>query len=219
MSIVLLQFICYNKRIIFVANIKINNEGVIMKLLEEEIRKRCKILPGNVLKVNSFLNHKIDPILLDKMADEWYEKFKNDNITKIVTIEASGIAMAILVALKFKCELVFAKKGDVVTLGDVLTASVYSFTKKKDFTISIEKGFIKEDDNVLIIDDFLANGSACEALISIIKYAKANVKGIGIAIEKGFQDGGKKLRSQGYKVESLAIVKSMDSIEQTIEFE
>ena len=189
-----------------------------MKLLEEEIRKRGKILPGNVLKVNSFLNHKIDPILLDKMADEWYEKFKNEGINKIVTIEASGIAMAILVALKFKCELVFAKKGKSSTLGNVLTASVYSYTKSKEVLISIERGYIKEDDNVLIIDDFLANGSAAEGLISIIQYAKANVKGIGIAIEKGFQDGGQKLRSQGYRVESLAIIDKMDYDTQTIEF-
>lgn len=189
-----------------------------MKLLEEEIRKRGQILPGNVLKVNSFLNHKIDPMLLEAMAEEWYQKFKNEDINKIVTIESSGIAMAILVALKFKCELVFAKKGKSSTLGNVMTASVYSFTKEKDVLISIENGYIREDDNVLIIDDFLANGSACNGLISIIKYAKANVKGIGIAIEKGFQDGGKLLRSQGYKVESLAIIKSMNADSGTIEF-
>ncbi len=189
-----------------------------MKLLEEEIRKRGQILPGNVLKVNSFLNHKIDPMLLEAMAEEWYQKFKNEDINKVVTIESSGIAMAILVALKFKCELVFAKKGKSSTLGNVMTASVYSFTKEKDVLISIENGYIREDDNVLIIDDFLANGSACNGLISIIKYAKANVKGIGIAIEKGFQDGGKLLRSQGYKVESLAIIKSMNADSGTIEF-
>ncbi|MBQ7642242.1 MAG: xanthine phosphoribosyltransferase [Acholeplasmatales bacterium] len=189
-----------------------------MKLLEDEIRKRGQILPGNVLKVNSFLNHKIDPMLLEAMAEEWYQKFKNEDINKVVTIESSGIAMAILVALKFKCELVFAKKGKSSTLGNVMTASVYSFTKEKDVLISIENGYIREDDNVLIIDDFLANGSACNGLISIIKYAKANVKGIGIAIEKGFQDGGKLLRSQGYKVESLAIIKSMNADSGTIEF-
>ncbi len=189
-----------------------------MKLLEEEIRSRGQILPGNVLKVNSFLNHKIDPMLLEKMAEEWYQLFKNDNINKVVTIESSGIAMAILVALKFKCELVFAKKGKSSTLGNVLTASVYSYTKSKEVLISIERGYIKEDDNVLIIDDFLANGSAAEGLISIIQYAKANVKGIGIAIEKGFQDGGQKLRSQGYRVESLAIIDKMDYDTQTIEF-
>lgn len=189
-----------------------------MKLLEEEIRLRGQILPGNVLKVNSFLNHKIDPMLLEKMAEEWYQLFKNDNINKVVTIESSGIAMAILVALKFKCELVFAKKGKSSTLGNVLTASVYSYTKSKEVLISIERGYIKEDDNVLIIDDFLANGSAAEGLISIIQYAKANVKGIGIAIEKGFQDGGQKLRSQGYRVESLAIIDKMDYDTQTIEF-
>ncbi len=189
-----------------------------MKLLEEEIRKRGQILPGNVLKVNSFLNHKIDPMLLEAMAEGWYQKFKNEDINKVVTIESSGIAMAILVALKFKCELVFAKKGKSSTLGNVMTASVYSFTKEKDVLISIENGYIREDDNVLIIDDFLANGSACNGLISIIKYAKANVKGIGIAIEKGFQDGGKLLRSQGYKVESLAIIKSMNADSGTIEF-
>ncbi len=189
-----------------------------MKLLEDEIRERGEILPGNVLKVNSFLNHKIDPILLDKMADEWYEKFKNDDINKVVTIESSGIAMAILVALKFKCELVFAKKGKSSTLGNVMTASVYSYTKNKDVLISIENGFIREDENILIIDDFLANGSACNGLISIIKHANANIKGIGIAVEKGFQEGGKLLRSQGYKVESLAIIEKMDYNTNTIVF-
>ena len=190
-----------------------------MKLLEEEIRKRGQILPGNVLKVNSFLNHKIDPMLLEAMAEEWYQKFKNENITKVVTVESSGIAMAILVALKFKCELVFAKKGKASTLGNVMTASIYSYTKSVDVLISIENGYIKEDDNVLIIDDFLANGSAVAGLISIIKYAKANVKGIGIAIEKGFQDGGKQLRKQGYRVESLAIIKKMDSNNNAIIFD
>jgi xanthine phosphoribosyltransferase len=190
-----------------------------MKLLEEEIRKRGQILPGNVLKVNSFLNHKIDPMLLEAMAEEWYQKFKNENITKVVTVESSGIAMAILVALKFKCELVFAKKGKASTLGNVMTASIYSYTKSVDVLISIENGYIKEDDNVLIIDDFLANGSAVAGLISIIKYAKANVKGIGIAIEKGFQDGGKQLRKQGYRVESLAIIKEMDYNNNAIIFD
>ncbi len=190
-----------------------------MKLLEDEIRERGQILPGNVLKVNSFLNHKIDPILLDKMADEWYEKFKDEGINKVVTIESSGIAMAILVALKFKCELVFAKKGKSSTLGNVMTASVYSFTKSKDVLISIENGFIKEDENILIIDDFLANGSACNGLISIIKHAKANIKGIGIAVEKGFQEGGQSLRAQGYRVESLAIIKKMDYNTNTIVFD
>lgn len=180
-----------------------------MKLLENTIIEKGIILPGDVLKVNSFLNEKIDPILLEKMADEWYEIFKSVKVDKVATIESSGIALALLVALKFKCELVVAKKGETSN-NNSYTASVFSNTRDKDFTVSVDKSFIKEDENVLIIDDILANGSGCEALISIIKYAKANVSGIGVAIEKESQGGGKKLRDLGYKVESLAIIEKMD---------
>ena len=189
-----------------------------MKLLEDAIREKGIILPGDVLKVNSFLNHKIDPVIVDAMADEWYRLFKDEHIDKIVTIESSGIALAFMTAIKFKCEVVVAKKEQSSTLKDSMTAQVFSYTKEKDFTISIEKGFIKEDENILIIDDFLANGSACEALISIIKYAKANVKGIGIAIEKLYQNGGNKIRNQGYRIESLAIIEKMDYNTKCIKF-
>lgn len=188
-----------------------------MKLLEDAIIEKGTILPGDVLKVNAFLNEKVDTELVEKMADEWYKLFKDTKVDKVATIESSGIALALLVALKFKCELVVAKKGDS-TNNDYFTASVFSNTKDKDFTISVQKGFIREDENILIIDDFLANGSACEALISIIKYAKANVVGIGVAIEKEFQDGGKKLRKHGYRVESLATIQKMEYNNHVIVF-
>ena len=170
-----------------------------MKILEEAIVEKGIILSDDVFKVNTFLSEKIDPILLDKMADEWHRLFKDTKVDKVVTIESSGIAFGLLVALKFKCELVVAKKADSLN-NNSYTASVFSNTRDKDFTISIDKSFIKEDENILIIDDILANGSACDALISIIKYAKANVAGIGFAIEKGFLDGGKKLREHGYSI-------------------
>lgn len=189
-----------------------------MKFLEDEIIKRGKILPGDVLKVNTFLNHQIDVELIDKLADEWYKHFKDANITKIVTIESSGIALAVLVAKKFNVNVVFAKKGNSSNMLHATTAQVYSYTKNKEFTISIEDGFIKPNDNILIVDDFLANGSACSGLISIIKASKAKIAGICIAIEKGFQEGGKKLREEGYFVDSLAIVESMDSYSKTITF-
>lgn len=180
-----------------------------MKLLEDTIVEKGIFLPNNVLKVNNFLNEKIDPLLLEKMADEWYRLFKDCKVDKVATIESSGIALAVFVAAKFKCELVIAKKLDSMD-NDSYTASVFSNTKDKDFTISIDKSFIKEDENILVIDDILAGGSACDAIISIIKYAKANVVGFGFAIEKGFLDGGAKLREHGYKVESLAIIEKMD---------
>lgn len=188
-----------------------------MKLLEDTIIEKGIILPGNVLKVNNFLTEMIDPVLLEKMADEWYTLFKNSKIDKVVTIESSGIAIALFVAKKFKCDLIVAKKAGSLN-NNSYTASVFSNTRDKDFTISIDKSFIKEDENILIIDDILANGSACDALISIIKYAKANVAGIGFAIEKSFLDGGNKLRANGYNVQSLAIIKNLDYNTKCIDF-
>lgn len=189
-----------------------------MKRIEEEILKRGKILPGNVLKVNSFLNHQLDTKLLCIMADEWYELYKNDNINKIVTIEASGIALATIAGLKFNVPVVFAKKGVNLNADNCFSTTVYSYSKNRDYFISIEKEFLSSDDNVLIIDDFLANASAVLGLISLVKKAKANVVGVGIAIEKGFQPGGAILRRKGYRVESLAIVETMDYESQTIKF-
>ena len=181
-----------------------------MEIIEQEIQKRGKVLPGNVLKVNSFLNHQLDPYLLNMMAGEWTKLFKNDNITKIVTIEASGIALAILTGLKLNVPVVFAKKSNSKNIGDVYKSKIHSYTRDQDFDIQIEKQFIYKDDIVLIIDDFLANGSATLGMIDIINQAGAKLAGVGIAIEKGFQNGGEILRDKGVRVESLAIISSMD---------
>lgn len=181
-----------------------------MEIIEQEIQKRGKVLPGNVLKVNSFLNHQLDPYLLNIMAGEWTKLFKNDNITKIVTIEASGIALAILTGLKLNVPVVFAKKTNSKNIGDVYKSKIHSYTRDQDFDIQIEKQFIYKDDIVLIIDDFLANGSATLGMIDIINQAGAKLAGVGIAIEKGFQNGGEVLRDKGIRVESLAIISSMD---------
>lgn len=181
-----------------------------MEIIEQEIQKRGKVLPGNVLKVNSFLNHQLDPYLLNIMAGEWTKLFKNDNITKIVTIEASGIALAILTGLKLNVPVVFAKKSNSKNIGDVYKSKIHSYTRNQDFDIQIEKQFIYKDDIVLIIDDFLANGSATLGMIDIINQAGAKLAGVGIAIEKGFQNGGEILRDKGVRVESLAIISSMD---------
>lgn len=181
-----------------------------MEIIEQEIQKRGKVLPGNVLKVNSFLNHQLDPYLLNIMAGEWTKLFKNDNITKIVTIEASGIALAILTGLKLNVPVVFAKKSNSKNIGDVYKSKIHSYTRDQDFDIQIEKQFIYKDDIVLIIDDFLANGSATLGMIDIINQAGAKLAGVEIAIEKGFQNGGEILRDKGVRVESLAIISSMD---------
>lgn len=181
-----------------------------MEIIEQEIQKRGKVLQGNVLKVNSFLNHQLDPYLLNIMAGEWTKLFKNDNITKIVTIEASGIALAILTGLKLNVPVVFAKKSNSKNIGDVYKSKIHSYTRDQDFDIQIEKQFIYKDDIVLIIDDFLANGSATLGMIDIINQAGAKLAGVGIAIEKGFQNGGEILRDKGVRVESLAIISSMD---------
>lgn len=189
-----------------------------MEIIEQEIQKRGKVLPGNVLKVNSFLNHQLDPYLLNIMAGEWTKLFKNDNITKIVTIEASGIALAILTGLKLNVPVVFAKKSNSKNIGDVYKSKIHSYTRDQDFDIQIEKQFIYKDDIVLIIDDFLANGSATLGMIDIINQAGAKLAGVGIAIEKGFQNGGEILRNKGVRVESLAIISSMDEKTGKIEF-
>lgn len=181
-----------------------------MEIIEQEIQKRGKVLPGNVLKVNSFLNHQLDPYLLNIMAGEWTKLFKNDNITKIVTIEASGIALAILTGLKLNVPVMFAKKSNSKNIGDVYKSKIHSYIRDQDFDIQIEKQFIYKDDIVLIIDDFLANGSATLGMIDIINQAGAKLAGVGIAIEKGFQNGGEILRDKGVRVESLAIISSMD---------
>ena len=181
-----------------------------MKLLEDKILSDGRVLPGDVLKVDSFLNHQIDVELINKCGEEWYRLYKDTEITKIVTIEASGIGIACIAAQYFGVPVVFAKKTKSLNLSaDCYTAEVYSYTKATTKTVMISKRYISPDDKILIIDDFLANGSALRGLISIIDQAGATVAGIGIAIEKAYQGGGEELRAQGYRIESLASIESM----------
>ena len=190
-----------------------------MNFLEERIVRDGNIKEGNVLKVDSFLNHQMDVALIDLIGKEFYNRFKNCNITKILTIEASGIALAYSTARYFNCPLVFAKKTKSVNIdGDVYVAEVESFTHKCTNNVIVSKKFILPKERILIIDDFLANGCALNGLISIVESANAYVAGIGIAIEKGFQDGGKKIRDKGYNLESLAIAESMDEKTKTVIF-
>ena len=190
-----------------------------MNFLEERIVKDGTVKPGNVLKVDNFLNHQMDIALLDEMGKEFKRRFADLKITKVLTIEASGIAIAYPVAREFGVPLVFAKKAKSVNIdGDVYVAEVESFTHKRVNQVIVSKKFLSPDDHVLIIDDFLANGCALQGLVSIVESAGATVEGLGIAIEKGFQDGGWRIRNLGYRLESLAIVDAMDPVEGTITF-
>lgn len=183
-----------------------------MKFLEDRIKKDGIVKPGNVLKVDSFLNHQIDVELMDMLGAEFKKHFYQKNITKILTIEASGIGISCLTARYFQVPVLFAKKTQtVVQDDDKYSAEVYSYTHKCSNHVFISKKYMTADDHVLIIDDFLANGAACMGLIDIVKQAGATLEGVGICIEKGFQDGGKKLREMGVDLESLAIVESMNS--------
>ena len=183
-----------------------------MNCLEERILKDGVVKPGNVLKVDSFLNHQMDVALMDKMGDEFHRRFADIKITKILTIEASGIAIACSVARCFGVPVVFAKKSKSVNIdGDMYVAEVESFTHKCKNQVIVSRKFLSGDDKVLIIDDFLANGCALQGLVAICDQAGASVEGIGIAIEKGFQIGGTVIRNLGYRLESLAIVESMDA--------
>lgn len=190
-----------------------------MNCLEEKILKDGIVKEGNVLKVDSFLNHQMDIELFDQMAEEWIRRFEGKNINKILTIEASGIGIACVAAQHFKVPVVFAKKAKSINLdGEMYTAEVESFTHKRTNQVIVSKKFLNEDDHVLIIDDFLANGCALQGLISITESAGAVVEGCGIAIEKGFQYGGRAIRNMGYQVESLAIIDAMDAESGTITF-
>ena len=190
-----------------------------MNFLEERIVKDGIVKENNVLKVDSFLNHQMDIALLDEIGKEFYRRFKDKPITKVLTIEASGIAIAYPVAHCFNVPMVFAKKAKSINIdGDMYTAEVESFTHKNKNTVIVSKKYLSPDDHVLIIDDFLANGCALQGLISITESAGATVEGIGIAIEKGFQVGGRIIRNLGYHLESLAIVDSMDCETKTICF-
>ena len=190
-----------------------------MNFLEQRIIDDGIVKPGNVLKVDSFLNHQMDIALLDEIGREFKRRFADKKINKVLTIEASGIAIAYPVAREFGVPLVFAKKAKSINIeGDVYVAQVESFTHKKTNQVIVSKKFLNEDDHVLIIDDFLANGCALQGLIAIAESAGATVEGLGIAIEKGFQIGGKVIRNLGYQLESLAILDSMDAETGKIEF-
>ncbi|MFB7117570.1 xanthine phosphoribosyltransferase [Bacillus tropicus] len=183
-----------------------------MKVLQEKILNEGKVLSGDVLKVDAFLNHQIDPVLMQEIGKEFAKRFKEENITKIVTIESSGIAPAVMAALELGVKVIFARKRKSLTLQDnMYVASVYSFTKQETNEISLSRNHIDESDRVLIIDDFLANGQAALGLMSLVEQAGASIAGLGIVIEKAFQDGGKKLREQGVRVESLAEIVSLDN--------
>ena len=195
-------------------------KGIItMNFLEERIMKDGVVKEGNILKVDSFLNHQMDVKLFKQMGEEFKRRFAGKNINKIITIEASGIGIACIVAECFDVPVVFAKKSQSVNIdGDVYSAEVESFTHKCKNQVLISKKFVGPEDHVLIIDDFLANGCALQGLISIVDQAGGTVEGIGIAIEKGFQPGGAKIREMGYPLESLAIVESMDDATGSVFF-
>ena len=183
-----------------------------MNFLEERIQKDGIVKEGNVLKVDSFLNHQMDIKLFRQMGEEWKKRFADANINKILTIEASGIGIACIAAEYFDAPVVFAKKSKSINIeGDMYIAEVESFTHKCKNQVIVSKKFLGPEDHVLIIDDFLANGCALQGLISIVAQAGATLEGIGIAVEKGFQQGGRIIRNLGYHLESLAIMESMDA--------
>lgn len=190
-----------------------------MNFLEEKILRDGIVKSGNVLKVDSFLNHQMDIALIEEIAKEFKRRFADQQISKVLTIEASGIGIAVFVAKEFGVPMVFAKKSKSINLdGEMFVAEVESFTHKNKNQIVVSKKFLSEGERVLIIDDFLANGCALQGLISIVEAANATVVGCGIVIEKGFQYGGRAIRNMGYHVESLAIVDAMDSDTGSIVF-
>ena len=194
-------------------------EELQLNFLEERIAKDGIVKEGNVLKVDSFLNHQMDIRLFDQIGEEFKKRFEGTPINKILTIEASGIGIACVAARQFDVPVIFAKKSKSINIeGEVYVAEVESFTHKCKNQVIVSKKFLNPDDNVLIIDDFLANGCALQGLISIVTSAGANVAGIGIVIEKGFQTGGQIIRNLGYHLESLAIVDEMDAATGNIVF-
>jgi xanthine phosphoribosyltransferase len=190
-----------------------------MNFLEARILKEGHVNPGGVLKVDSFLNHQIDVALIDEVARELKRRFADKPINKVLTIESSGIAIACAVARELGVPMVFAKKTRSVNIdGEAYVAEVESFTQKKTNMVIVSKKFLTAEDHVLIVDDFLANGCALQGLISLVEAAEGTVEGLGIAIEKGFQDGGYRLRNLGYHLESIAIIQSMDDATGEIVF-
>ena len=190
-----------------------------MEMLKERIRKDGVMKAGNVLKVDSFLNHQMDIELMQEIGKEFKRRFADVEVDKVLTIEASGIGIAAIAAQYFGCPMVFAKKSESINLdGEMLTTQIESFTHKRTYNVIVAKKFIQPGEKVLVIDDFMANGCAALGLIQLIQDAGAQLQGVGIVIEKGFQDGGKTIREMGIRLESLAIVESMDPETQTITF-
>jgi xanthine phosphoribosyltransferase len=186
-----------------------NTKGLvlIMKLMEERILEEAQLLDGGIIKVDGFLNHRMDIALIDEVGKEFYKIFGNLGVTQILTVEASGIGIACLTARYFNVPVIFAKKSDSKNLvGELYTSEVYSFTKGKSYTVRVEKKFLNKNDKILLIDDFLANGKALLGLLDICSQAGAEVVGAGICIEKNFQDGGDKIRKMGINLHSMAVI-------------
>jgi len=182
-----------------------------MRSLKERIRTEATVIGSDILKVDHFLNHQVDVDFLQEIAQEFYRHFKDEPITKILTVEASGIAVAVATAMLFRVPVVFAKKAASLNLDqDTYTSEVYSFTRQTSYHMKVSSRYLDHQDHVLIIDDFLANGRAVQGMIDIVHQAGASLAGVGIVIEKGFQEGGQQLRQQGIKVVSLAIIDAMD---------
>ena len=182
-----------------------------MEALKNKILKDGKCLPGGILKVDNFINHQMDPILMMAMAEEFTKRFAGTETNKILTVEASGIAPAIMVGYLLKLPVVFAKKNKPSTMGDMLVTEIFSFTKNKTYTVCASKEFINEGDKVLFIDDFLANGNAALGMIDLVKQAGAEIVGMGFLVEKEFQNGRQKLSGTGIQIESLAIIESLEN--------
>lgn len=183
--------------------------------LVQRIKQDGKCLEGGILKVDSFINHQIDPTLLQSMSIEFVRRFANKDINKILTIEASGIAPAVMVGFLLNVPVVFAKKKKPSTMDNMLVTEVFSFTKNKSYTVCVSKDYLHEGDKVLFIDDFLANGNAAKGIIELVEKANATLSGMGFLVEKSFQHGGDYLREKGYQVESLAIIDSLDNCKIT----
>lgn len=187
-----------------------------MKQLKERILSDGKCFPGGILKVDNFINHQMDPVLMREMAKELVNRFSDHNINKVITIEASGIAPAIMVGDYLNVPVLFAKKKVPSTMENMLVTEIFSFTKNKSYSVCVSKDYLNEGDRVLFIDDFLANGNAARGIIDLINQAGATLEGMGFLIEKGFQRGGDDLRSRGIHIESLAIIDSLDNCTITL---
>lgn len=187
-----------------------------MKQLKERIMSDGKCFPGGILKVDNFINHQMDPILMHEMAQELVRRFSNHDINKVITIEASGIAPAIMVGAYLNVPVLFAKKKIPSTMENMLTTEVFSFTKNRSYSVCVSGDYLSKDDRVLFIDDFLANGNAAMGIIDLVNQAGATLEGMGFLIEKGFQSGGAELRGRGIHVESLAIIESLENCTITL---